>query len=160
MNKKKLTIELLSENVDALYASLQWLKQSVERCSSIVKKTEFTDASDFEALEALTARFARTIDILTSKVYRSIDIVEMHNGKTPIEVIEFLEKIGVISSIHQTKRLKELRNDIVHEYQQADLNELFRSIYKSSSLLVFDAEKAIEYSRTIVDKFKEQEDLC
>lgn len=53
MNKKKLTIELLSENVDALYASLQWLKQSVERCSSIVKKTEFTDASDFEALGLL-----------------------------------------------------------------------------------------------------------
>lgn len=84
----------------------------------------------------------------------------MHNGKTLIEVIDFLEKIGVISSFHQTKRLKELRNDIVHEYQQADLNELFRSIYKSSSILVIDAEKAIDYSRTIVDKFKEQEDIC
>ncbi len=159
MNKEKVNIELLGESLEALSSSLQWLKQSVDRCASIVKKSEFTDPYDFEALEALTARFARTVDILTGKVYRSIDKVEMNNGKTLIEVIEFLEKTGVVSSFQQTKRLKELRNDIVHEYQQDDLNELFRSIYKSSPLLMEDAEKAIKYASALVNKFREQEDV-
>ena len=152
MTKEKVNIELLCESLDALTFSILWFKESVEHCSSIVLKSEFSEPSEFEALEALTARFARTVDILTSKVYRSIDKVEMNNGKTLMEVIEFLEKIGVVTSFQQTKRLKELRNDIVHEYQQQDLYDLFRSIYKSSAILLEDAEKAIKYANALDEK--------
>jgi uncharacterized protein YutE (UPF0331/DUF86 family) len=157
MNREKLNIEILNESVEALTLSLQWLMQSVERCGSIVNKIDFTNPSDFEALEALTARFARTIDILTSKVYRGIDIVEMNKAKTFIAVIEYLEKTGVVTSFQQTKSLRELRNDIVHEYQQVDLNELFRSIYKSSHLLIIDVEKAIQYANKLVKNYKDLE---
>lgn len=156
MNKEKVNIELLIESIDTLTFSIQWFKKSVDRCSSIVLKSEFSNPSDFEALETLTARFARSVDILTSKVYRSIDKVEMNNGKTLIEVIEFLEKIGVVTSFQQTKRLKELRNDIVHEYQQDDLNDLFRSIYKSSAILLEDADRAIRYANALISKYSEQ----
>lgn len=104
----------LIEIIEQLQEAAEHLKISLQRCSAIEPHAKEENA--LIELEALTSRFARTIDMLVHKVYRSIDAVEFVEGGTLIDVMNRAEKRKLIDSVQEMRILKDLRNDIAHEY--------------------------------------------
>jgi hypothetical protein len=137
-------LALLKANLEGMRRSVDWLRRSQERCAKIGIKGAYT-AEEFDAFENLASRFARTIDIITSKVLRSIDAVELEDGGTLIDVINRAEKRGLVASAERIRDLKQLRNDIVHEYETDDLQKLFGQVLEGAPELFEAAEMILHY---------------
>ena len=105
-----------------------------------------------DAFEGLTSRFSRVVDILFSKVFRSITYLEKGESLSWIDSLLLMEKIGVINSTEDARLIKELRNDIVHEYLASDMTQLYREVLVQCPVLFKYAEQAIERANQIKKK--------
>jgi uncharacterized protein YutE (UPF0331/DUF86 family) len=141
---------LLIQNIDTLRDALRWLARSYERCKDIKIDKELTE-EDFDAFENLTSRYARTLDILINKVLRTIDIAELEEPGTIIDIINRSEKRGIIPNAYRVRELKDLRNEIVHEYNISDLTELFAETLLAAQDVSMISARAIQYC---TDHFK------
>lgn len=126
-------------------AALQ-LKTSYDRCSKIGLEGPHDEEALIE-FEALTGRYARLIDILVHKLYRAIDFVELIDGGTLIDTINRAEKRGIISSSLEVRSMKDLRNEIAHEYLQEKLTALHKEVYESVPQLLEMANSGVGYCR-------------
>ena len=127
--KKKLLTAQLNENFEALEKSLDVLNYSFRKCKSLGEKEEY-EQEEQESFEALTSRFARTSDILTQKVFKSLFALLQENVKTIIDSANILEKLGIVENADDILNIRELRNQIAHEYVEADLNALFMDVLR------------------------------
>jgi uncharacterized protein YutE (UPF0331/DUF86 family) len=127
-------LTVLRDNLKALNASLNKLKYSRAKCLEIGIKDGYSE-EEFTYFEALTARYARTTDMLISKVLRSIDTVEFIDDGTIIDVVNRAEKRGLINSVSELRQLKDLRNNIAHEYQTDNIAVFFEEVLALSPLL-------------------------
>lgn len=146
-------IEILKENIEQLQSSLKWLNRSYIICKDSFNGIN-PSAEAMDAMESLTSRFSRTVDILSNKVIRSIVYIEHGEAITWIDSLIFLEKIGLIKSIDQLRLLKELRNDIVHEYGIDELIELFREVINQTGSLLDISDQIIKYSEKLIAKVR------
>ena len=127
--KKKLLTAQLNENFEALEKSLDVLNYSFRKCKSLGEKEEY-EPEEQESFEALTSRFARTSDILTQKVFKSLFALLQENVKTIIDSANILEKLEIVENADAILNIRELRNQIAHEYVEADLNALFMDVLR------------------------------
>lgn len=127
-------IEILNEHARSLRDALKWLNRSLEIC----KKYNIEDLSPegMDAFEGLTSRFARVCDLLFNKVFRTIFYLEQGEAGTWLDVLLFMEKENIINSARESRVLKELRNDIVHEYAVPDLKLIFKEVMNQSPVLL------------------------
>jgi len=116
--KKNLLTAQLQENFEALEKSLDVLNYSFRKCKSLGKEEEY-EPEEQESFEALTSRFARTSDILTQKVFKSLFAILQENVKTIIDSANILEKLGIVENADEILNIRELRNQIAHEYVEA-----------------------------------------
>ena len=137
---------VLLENLEGMQKSVQWLKRSYAKCSQIGVKENYSE-DEFDAFENLASRYARMLDVILNKVFRSIDAVELEDGGTRLDVVNRAEKRGIISSAERVRDLKDLRNDIVHEYETDDLRSLFRNTLDATPELFGIAEEIERYCR-------------
>ncbi|MDR3355597.1 MAG: hypothetical protein LBO04_00205, partial [Spirochaetaceae bacterium] len=121
---KKTSIELLKDNIRNLCVSLDWLQYSYEQCILTGIKSDYTK-DEFDKFENLTSRYARTCDLLVNKVLRSIDVVEFNDPGSIIDAANRAEKRGLIESVSELRELKDLRNEIAHEYETTGLDDIF-----------------------------------
>ena len=126
-DKRKLLIEQLNEHLAILDRTVKALAYSHDKCSAIEKKKEY-DLEEEESFEALTSRFARTSDILTQKVFKTLFLLLQEDIKTIIDAANFLEKIEIIKNADDILNIREIRNQIAHEYVETDLNTLFLDV--------------------------------
>lgn len=124
---ENLNNKILIENLNSLEKSLTWLKRSYEYSISINLKQSMSK-EDFDILENLTSRYSRTIDLIINKIFRSIDAVEFEDSGTLIDVVNRAEKREIINSANRLRELKDLRNEIVHEYETEDLKITFERV--------------------------------
>jgi uncharacterized protein YutE (UPF0331/DUF86 family) len=75
-------------------------------------------------------RFARTSDILISKVVKTLLILLQEMPKTVIDTANFLEKLGIVAEAEQLLLIRELRNTIAHDYVVENPKELFKQVMK------------------------------
>jgi len=134
----------LKETLLKLEETLRWLKRSFNICKEIGIKEKYTE-NEFDSFETLTSRFARTIDILVNKLFRCIDAVEFESEGTMIDVINRAHKRNLFESIDQIRLLKELRNEIAHEYVQDELISLFTKVFDSIPDLLIIIENTHKY---------------
>jgi uncharacterized protein YutE (UPF0331/DUF86 family) len=137
-------LELLAANLTSMDRSIAWLKRSYANCTRIGVKANYSE-DEFDNFENLVGRYARTIDVIVSKVFRSIDAVELEDGGTMIDIVNRAEKRGLVRSADRVRDLKDLRNDIVHEYETDDLRSLFKQTLDAVPELFSIAEKTREY---------------
>jgi hypothetical protein len=116
---------VLQENLEGMRRSIRWLKRSHGACSRIGVRERYSD-DEFDEFENLTSRYARMLDVILNKVFRSIDAVELEDGGTLLDVVNRAEKRGIVASADRVRDLKDLRNDIVHECESDDLRPLFK----------------------------------
>ena len=149
MNNKPETI--LRDNVKTLRNSVAWLQRSFDICSKTSESRNLTP-EEMDAYEGLTARFARTADLLFNKVFRGIHYIQEGENQSWLDVLLYMEKTGVIKSGEEARLLKELRNDIVHEYTLNDILDLFKEVYHQTPLLLMMVESAITEAERLLEK--------
>jgi uncharacterized protein YutE (UPF0331/DUF86 family) len=140
----QLHIEILRENINVLNLSAYWVRHSYEQTASIETKTEY-ETEEFDKLENLTSRYARTTDMLVNKVLRSIDTVESEDIGTIIDIMNRAEKRGIVTSAELLHTIKDLRNNIVHEYKIAEITRFFADVKKYTPLLLDIIKKVNKY---------------
>ena len=91
--KRQKWIQQLQIELTLLDKSVFALQYSYEKCRKIIAlKTDF-DIEELESLEALTARFARTADILQNKVLKTLFLLLQENLQTFFDKANLLEKL-------------------------------------------------------------------
>jgi uncharacterized protein YutE (UPF0331/DUF86 family) len=140
---------VLIENLDGMRKSVLWLKRSYIKCSRIGMKEHYTE-DEFDDFENLASRFARMLDVILNRVFRSIDAMELEDGGTLLDVVNRAEKRGIVTSAERIRDLKDLRNDIVHEYETDDLRSLFQQTLNATPELFGIAEQTERYCKRFV----------
>jgi uncharacterized protein YutE (UPF0331/DUF86 family) len=140
----KLHLEVLQENINKLNLSAEWIRRSYEQTKTIQQKDTYS-IDEFDKLENLASRYARTTDMLVNKVLRSIDAVELEDFGTIIDIMNRAEKRGIVESAELLHTIKDLRNNIVHEYQITEITKFFADVKKYSPILLEIIKKVNEY---------------
>lgn len=125
--KRKLLAAQLHESLADLDKAFDALEYSRRKCTVIGEKVEY-DLEEQESFEALTSRFARTADILTQKAFKTLFALLQEDVRTKIDAANFAEKIGIIENADIFLNIRELRNQIAHEYVRQNLNALFMDV--------------------------------
>jgi hypothetical protein len=137
-------IQALAETLHQIDDGARWLHRSYTRCRKAADKRDLTPA-DLDAFEALTGRYARTSDIILQKLFRSLDALEMEDHGTLLDALNRAEKRGLIDSATDFREIRELRNEIAHEYAQENLRPLFDSVLEQTPALMEIIRRAHEY---------------
>lgn len=141
------TIAHLLDAIRAYQNALRWLKRSYDRCRAVEFRADALSEDDYDALEALTGRFARAGDILIQQVFRAIDDVELDEGGSVLDVLNRAHRRGLIESIEEARDTRELRNEIAHTYAEDDLISLFREVVQKTPELFRIGDRIREFAR-------------
>lgn len=145
MNKQNY-LENLRAVVSQVRQAEKHFKISYRRCEKIGLNGPHNEDNLIE-FEALTGRFARLVDMLIHKLYRAIDVYELVDGGTLIDTINRAEKRGIVDHASEIRTLKDLRNDIAHEYLAEKLTLLHQEVYKYVPKLLALVDRSIVYSQ-------------
>jgi uncharacterized protein YutE (UPF0331/DUF86 family) len=137
--------ELLKEYTVQMGEAVKWLRHSYEQCNDISTIKEEMKEEYYDLFEALTSRYARVCDILVNKVYRYIALLQYEEPKTVIDVFNIILKRDLIDSMEQIRTLKDIRNEITHEYTTAKLPELFALVLQKTPELLSLTERSKAY---------------
>jgi len=144
MDKNK-GIEILRENLEVSDKSLARLSESFLKCKEFGIKDEFSN-QELTEFEALTARFARTVDLFINKCLRSLYKVELEDTLTILDLLNNAEKRGIIESAETWDYIKRLRNKITHDYDVDDFtNDIFKPILKYAPIVESSIAKLKAY---------------
>jgi hypothetical protein len=147
----QILIDILRENIKTLNLSADWVRWSYEQAGKIEKKDNY-NAEELARLEVLTSRYARTTDMLVNKVLRSIDTVESEDIGTIIDIMNRAEKRGIVSSAELLHTIKDLRNNIVHEYRVTEIAGFFTDVLKYTPVLLEIIQNVNEYCTRYLGK--------
>ena len=136
--------DYLKELTEALKRQQFWLQHSFDESIKIELNGVY-QVSDFDTLETLTSRFAKSIDFLVRKLWRAIDAAEFESQGTLIDVVNRAHKRGLFDDIDVVQQIKEIRNDVTHEYLNERLKELFADVVKTTPALLDLMQRTIAY---------------
>ncbi|MCL2688389.1 MAG: hypothetical protein FWE57_00895 [Chitinispirillia bacterium] len=125
MNRRTPNKNMLKKHLENLNKSIDRLLYSYDICSKISSERGHKNEEYWEHYEALTARYGRSVDILVNSVLRYIDVMEYIEPGTTIDVTNRAEKRGFVDSAQDLRVLKDLRNEIVHNYDSDDCEGVF-----------------------------------
>ena len=127
--------QLLFEELELLLKAVVTLKISVDKCKKIIQKKEYT-FEEMESFDSLTSKFGRTSDLFTQKVLRTIWIL-LHEPFVPfIDLLNKAEKMQIIESADQLIEIRDLRNQITHEYIPEAVTDLVPEVIENCALLL------------------------
>jgi len=138
--------EYALEIIEMLTKSAGRLKYSYFKVQQIdLDKEDFTE-EELETIESLCSRFARISDILLQKAFRFLDIYEFDGYDFPVpKRITLAERRKLIPSTETFKYIRELRNEVAHNYATDYYIELFKEIFKYTPTLFEIVDNTIEY---------------
>ena len=124
--------EILRANMRDLEMCAEQLRFSLNKCAVL---TPPFSPEALESIEALTSRFARTADVFTHKAVKSLMLYLQEDTVTFVDTTNFLEKLGIAESANKVVEIRELRNEIAHEYAERETNELLDACRQLSPTL-------------------------
>ncbi len=133
MKIDKLT--LLQEELPNLNKSAEYLSFSLERCRELAERSNWCP-EELERLESLTSRFSRLSDLLTQRIMRLIDELEMFPEGSLLDRFYRAEKRGWVQNAKELVQIRELRNLIAHEYAADKMAEIYRATILFASKLL------------------------
>jgi hypothetical protein len=96
------------------------LETSLERTAHLFPldglMLEEMDDDGKERLDAFRVRFADLQDLLAGKVFRGLLMLEEEKPISQLDVLNAMEKRGIIPSFREWKRLRDVRNIFMHDY--------------------------------------------
>ena len=110
-------------------------------------KTRTLSDDDRETFEALTSRYGRALDFLTQKLLRTIDRIELTDDGSVLDRINRFKKRHVLRDEVNYASLKDLRNQIVHEYIIEESDRVVAEVLKFAVLIEDMLLQAKKYCR-------------
>ncbi|MCX7908161.1 MAG: hypothetical protein N2560_01405 [Ignavibacteria bacterium] len=144
--------EFAKEIVEILSRSLARLEYSFEKVSKfLLNKANFSE-EELETIESFCSRFARANDILLQKAFRFLDIYEYKGYDFDVQKrISNARKRGLIQNEMEFKYIRELRNEIAHNYATDYYIELFKEVFKYTPKLVEISKRTIQYLQSNIN---------
>ena len=136
---KELQILLLT-HWDLLQRSLKSLQQSINKTHQLLQKSEFS-FEELESIDSLTSKFSRTSDIYLQKVLRSIWMLLREDTVPLIDLLNRAEKLMIIVSAEELLQMRDIRNQIAHEYLPEAVPELAKEAVMVTTLLQKNIEQ-------------------
>jgi len=124
-NRRRLQRAALQEHLELVEQSAAALRHSLAKCAPLGLKAEYT-LDELDHFEALSARFARTADLYTQKLLKSLFMVLGEDAVSFLDKTRLAEKLAIIEDAEDLAAIRDLRNTIAHEYAAGNLNEVFR----------------------------------
>jgi hypothetical protein len=126
---------LLEKEWTLLKQSEQTLHLSFSKCQKIGFREQYT-FEEQESFDSLTSKFARTSDILIQKVLRTVWSL-LHEPSMPfIDLANRCEKESIIPSADELIEIRDLRNQIAHEYLPEVLKAMVPEIFQRTTALM------------------------
>ena len=141
--------EIFCENLKLFNKSIFWLKKSLQRVKSVENFEKLTE-EQLEIIETLMNRYSRAVDILINKVLRSLDYLELEESSRKLDIVIRAEKRGFVRDYNILIEMKDLRNELAHEYLEERLRDRLEEVISKSRELVEIADKINRY----VQKFR------
>ncbi len=136
--------KIFCENLNLLEKNVKWLLKSYEKAKNINLDKELSE-EDLEVLETLSNRFGRTVNILINKILRGLDILELEDISRKLDIVIRAEKRGFVDDYKILIKMKDLRNELVHEYIQENLIEKFAEVLEYTPKLLDIINKLNSY---------------
>lgn len=96
------------------------LAASVRRTSGLFPldgyALEALDEDAREKMDAFRVRFSGLQDLLANKLFRGILLLEEETPQSMLDILNAMEKRGVIKSFDDWKSVRDLRNAFMHDY--------------------------------------------
>ena len=96
-------------------------------------------------MESLCARFGRDIDFLVRKVFRALDDAEFQPQGTLLDAVHRAHQRRLFEDLEAIREIKDLRNQIAHEYADEALTELFAEVLRLTPVLLQTMRNTLAY---------------
>lgn len=127
-------IDLLHSEWALLESAIDTLHLSISKCQLIGTKESYT-FEELESFDSLTSKFNHTSDIFTQKVLRTLWML-LHEPFSPfIDMMNKCEKMLIVRSADEMIGIRDLRNQIAHEYIPEAIRDLVPDIFELTSQL-------------------------
>ena len=130
---KELQILLLT-HWDVLQRSLKSLQQSRDKTHQLLQQSEFS-FEELESIDSLTSKFSCKSDIYLQKVLRSIWMLLREDTVPLIDLLNRAEKLMIIVSAEELLQMRDIRNQIAHDYLPEAVPELAKEVVVMTTLL-------------------------
>lgn len=139
--------QLLQEEIELLTRSMTTLELSVEKCQRIGFKEDYS-FEESESIDSLSSKFGRSSDIMVQKVMRTVWML-LHESFLPfIDFMNRAEKLGLIDSSDQMIEIRDLRNQIAHEYLPNAIIDLLPEVLSKSNILKENYNALVSYLKS------------
>ena len=136
--------ELFLKNFSDFKKSLEWLKRALSKAEGIDLGKPLSE-EELERVELLFSRFSRSVDFLISKILRGIDLLELEEVGTKLDVAIRAEKRGFVEDYRRLIALKDLRNELAHEYLGERFVLRLPEVVEGAKELLFISDRVINY---------------
>lgn len=147
----RLRRKLLAEQLELARAAGRVLEESRSRVGAALQSAvggSSLSVEQRESCEALTSRFARLCDLLVQRLFRTLDQIELTDDGTILDRLARAEKRGIITSAEEWRELRELRNEIAHDYLIESSDRVLTEAHNRSPALLETVEKIAIYARS------------
>ncbi len=144
-------VQLLKDELTGLALAASHFEYSVSRCVDLIDQKELSP-EQLERLESLTSRFARVADLLTQRIFRLFDEIELTGSSTVLDRIYRAEKRGWVNATQMIK-IRELRNLIAHEYATDKMLEIYRAVLTLAPTLISTIPRVQETGLALIDRY-------
>ena len=144
-----MSLDYLQELNASLVKQRFWLDYSYQQIKPLTNVEKF-DIEQFNQFETLCSRYARTIDFLVRKVFRCLDDVEFETQGTLVDVVNRAHKRGFFDDVNIIREIKDIRNEIVHEYLDDGLQEVFVDIMQTAPDLLAIVDNSLSYIENLI----------
>ena len=120
--------------------SLKSLQQSRDKTHQLLQQSEFS-FEELESIDSLTSKFSRTSDIYLQKVLRPIWMLLREDTVPLIDLLNRAEKLMIIVSAEELLQMRDIRNQIAHEYLPEAVPELASEVVVMTTLLQKNIEQ-------------------
>lgn len=140
-------MSLLTQLAQKTLKAYQPFEKSLARIANLpTDPSQLTD-EQAEHWEAYCARFGRLQDLLVKRFFRSIALGEDPAWSGSVrDVLNLMEKLNVIDSTADWMGLRELRNEMAHEYEDANLQSLHERARLAAPLILAVKARIASYA--------------
>lgn len=126
------------------------LKKTLPLIPMTAEKIVALDETDASFLEVVHSRFSKMQDDLGAKVFPLIlQLSEEREAQTIIDKLNRLEKLGYLGDAIWWTTLRELRNDIIHDYEND-----YEALAENTNTLVVKAQELLDYWKQLKPKLE------
>ena len=130
---------LLAQYEHELHLALVHLKYSAAKVECL--PCQDLDEESLETWESFTARFARVVDLFSTRYLRArVHMDDPGFNGTLRDFVDYAEKLKLVNSADRMMKARGLRNSVAHEYGPADFAHFLERVRSESRWLLAELE--------------------